>query len=109
MCERLHGRWQRAHGRLTSGDISSERWAELSTEIDKVILRLRSHQLRRLSFPCLQAFSAGAIIEADYGLLVRTLSPTINAQRAARQCAVLYPSWSLKECIATTGAGLQER
>lgn len=36
ICERLRGRWQRDQGRLTAGDISTERWAELCTEIDKV-------------------------------------------------------------------------
>ena len=37
VCERLRGRWQRDQGRLTSGDISCERWAELCAEIDKVL------------------------------------------------------------------------
>lgn len=37
VCERLRGRWQRDQGRLTNGDISAERWAELSSEIDKVL------------------------------------------------------------------------
>ena len=56
VCERLHGRWQRAHGRLTSSDISCERWAELSAEIDKVILRRRSHQLCKAVLPLLAGF-----------------------------------------------------
>ena len=37
VCERLRGRWQRDQGRLTSGDISCERWAEICAEIDKVL------------------------------------------------------------------------
>ena len=37
VCERLRGRWQRDQGRLTNGDISCERWAELCSEIDKVL------------------------------------------------------------------------
>ena len=41
ICERLRGRWQRDQGRLTAGDISTERWAELCTEIDKVQPNLR--------------------------------------------------------------------
>ena len=56
VCERLHGRWQRAHGRLTSGDVSSERWIELSAEIDKVILLLRSDQLRKAVISLLAGF-----------------------------------------------------
>ena len=47
MCERMHGRWQRAQGCPASGDISSERWAELSTEIDKVMPQQQSDQLHK--------------------------------------------------------------
>ena len=36
VAERLRGRWAREQGRLTSGDISVERWAELESEFDKV-------------------------------------------------------------------------
>ena len=56
MCERLHGRWQRAQGRLTGGDISSERWTELSTEIDKVRPQLCSDHLRKAVIPLLAGF-----------------------------------------------------
>ena len=42
VCERLRGRWRRDQGRLTSGDISCKRWAELCAEIDKVAPSLRS-------------------------------------------------------------------
>ena len=42
VCERLRGRWRRDQGRLTGGDISCERWAELCAEIDKVAPSLRS-------------------------------------------------------------------
>ena len=47
VCERLRGRWQRTQGRLTNGDVSSERWVELSAEIDKVTRQLRPNQLRK--------------------------------------------------------------
>ena len=53
VCERLRGRWQRDQGRLTSGDISCERWDELCAEVDKVLACLGSatsavqHPLRK--------------------------------------------------------------
>ena len=45
VCDRLRGRWQRDQGRLTSGDNSCERWAELCAEVDKVMASVPCCQL----------------------------------------------------------------
>ena len=38
VAEKLRGRWRRDQGRLTTGDISLERWQELEAEVDKARL-----------------------------------------------------------------------